>query len=235
MSDREALGALLDADRWIDRVVFQRAHLPESDQLAALESVLRQQAAALRDEEAAAAAVRSAYEEAATRADQLQRRRRELEVALAVSTVGRDLAAMQHELESIVAQRERVDDEALARLVELEEREAAIDGLRTDARANVDRRESLRAAVSELGATLDDEIAELRVARTACAASVSASVLARYERAMARAGTSGAARVVEGRCDGCRIALAPLDADRVKALADDEFMECPSCARLLLR
>ena len=236
MSDHEALGALLDADRWIERVSFQRNHLAEADELEAVESVLRAEAAALRDAQAAAAPARVAYEEASERADRLQRRRRELETALAVSTASsRDLTAMQHELASVIVQSERDDEVALGMLVEVEERDAAIEALREVARANAARRESLRVTVDELRATLDDEIAVLRATRATHASAVSGPLLDRYERARARAGTSGASRVVEGRCDGCRIALAPLDADRVRALADDEFMECPSCGRLLLR
>jgi predicted nucleic acid-binding Zn-ribbon protein len=57
---------------------------------------------------------------------------------------------------------------------------------------------------------------------------------ARYDVAMTRAGTSGAAQVVEGRCEGCRLALAPLDYDHFKAQAPDTFMDCPECGRLLL-
>ncbi len=236
MSDLEALGALLDADRWIDRVTSQREHLPEGEALTAVESVLRTQAGAVRDAEAATAPVRAAYDEASTRADRIQRRRRELEAALAASTAGaRDLAAIQHELESVVAQCEIADEAALLLLSRLEELEADVDGLKTAAKENVARREELRATVTELRATLDDEVANLRVARSLCAAAVPAPLLDRYERALARVGIAGASRVVDGRCDGCRIALAPLDLDRAKALADGEFMECPSCGRLLLR
>jgi predicted nucleic acid-binding Zn-ribbon protein len=56
----------------------------------------------------------------------------------------------------------------------------------------------------------------------------------RYNAALARVGTSGAANVIEGRCDGCRIALSPLDLDRWKSQAPDAFMDCPECGRLLL-
>ena len=56
----------------------------------------------------------------------------------------------------------------------------------------------------------------------------------RYESALARVGTSGAAVVLEGRCDGCRLALSPLDFDRFKAQPPDTFMDCPECGRILL-
>ena len=63
---------------------------------------------------------------------------------------------------------------------------------------------------------------------------VSPELLARYDAAFARVGTSGAAQVDAGRCDGCRIALSPLDVDRWKGQAEGSLMNCPECGRLLL-
>ncbi|MGH9019887.1 MAG: C4-type zinc ribbon domain-containing protein, partial [Acidimicrobiales bacterium] len=56
----------------------------------------------------------------------------------------------------------------------------------------------------------------------------------RYDDALARVGGSGAAQVDAGRCDGCRIALSPLDLDRWRVAPEGSFPPCPSCGRLLL-
>ena len=96
------------------------------------------------------------------------------------------------------------------------------------------RREELRGAVEQLRASLDEEAASLRAARDERAREVSEPLRARYQRAMDRVGTSGASQIVAGRCDGCRIALAPLDLDRAKNLDGDAFMDCPSCGRVLV-
>jgi hypothetical protein len=74
----------------------------------------------------------------------------------------------------------------------------------------------------------------LRASRAERAAQLSPALLARYEDLLKRVGTSGAAQVDAGRCDGCRILLSPLDLDRWKALGEDSFMPCPECGRLLL-
>jgi len=66
-----------------------------------------------------------------------------------------------------------------------------------------------------------------------CAA-LAPELLKRYEAALARAGTSGASQIVSGRCDGCRIALSPLDLDRWKGQPEGAFMNCPECGRLLM-
>lgn len=235
MSDAEALRALMEADRWIDRVVAQRDHLPEAEELTTLETDLRAEVVQIREAEAAVVPIRAAYEAAGDRADRIDRRRRELESALTASTGGaRDLSAMQHEFESISSQGDVADEEALALLEDLEGRDAVIATLRADAKPKLARREELRAAIEQLRATLDDEIASLRVARDERSSEVPESLRRRYQHAMDRVGGSGAAQIVDGRCDGCRIGLAPLDLDRAKQLAEGTFMDCPSCGRVLL-
>ena len=235
MTDAEALRALMEADRWIDRVISQRDHLPESEELANLEGQLRIEVVAIRDAESAVAPMRATYEEVAARADRIQRRRRELETALAASTSGaRDLAAMQHELESISAQGAEADEEALGLLESIEERDSFVERLRRDIKPKLARREEFRSTIEQLRSSLDEEVASLRVARDERARDVPENLRIRYQRAMDRVGTSGAAQIVTGRCDGCRIALAPLDLDRAKNQDEDSFMDCPSCGRILV-
>ncbi len=235
MTDAEALRALMEADRWIDRVIAQRDHLPESEELANLEGQLRIEVVAIRDAESAVEPMRATYEEVAARADRIQRRRRELEAALAASTSGaRDLAAMQHELESISAQGADADEGALGLLESIEERDAFVERLRRDIKPKLARREELRSTIEQLRSSLDEEVASLRVARDERARDVPEDLRVRYQRAMDRVGTSGAAQIVTGRCDGCRIALAPLDLDRAKNQDEDSFMDCPSCGRILV-
>ena len=110
---------------------------------------------------------------------------------------------------------------------------AAIKGR---AQPGVARRGELQATGSPNSqASLDEELASLREGRRDCAsAAVSPELLARYDAALVRAGTSGAAQVDAGRCDGCRIALSPLDVDRWKGQPSGTFMACPECGRLLL-
>jgi predicted nucleic acid-binding Zn-ribbon protein len=98
----------------------------------------------------------------------------------------------------------------------------------------MDRRGVLQAQITELQATLDEEIASLRISRGERAKDVPEAILKTYEAAHLRVGISGAAQVENGRCDGCRIELSPLDFDRWKAQAEDTFMACPECGRLLL-
>jgi predicted nucleic acid-binding Zn-ribbon protein len=92
----------------------------------------------------------------------------------------------------------------------------------------------LQAQIVGLESSLDEELLALRAQRSERAAALSSELRARYDAAFVRVGTSGASQVAEGRCDGCRIALSPLDLDRWKGQANGSFMACPECGRLLL-
>lgn len=235
MSETEAVRALMEADRWIDRVGSQRNHLPEMAELATLEEELRSLVKALHEAQAAQGPVRTAYEDARSESERLRQRANDLERTLSVSTANaRELTAIQHELEHLRELLGRSDDRELDLLLEVEPLDETVAAIKARAQPGVGRRAELLAAIAQLQATLDEELVSLRQARHERAAALSPELLVRYDRALARAGTSGAAQVDTGRCDGCRIALAPLDHDRWKSQAAGTFMTCPECGRLLL-
>ncbi len=225
----------MEADRWIDWVRVQKTHLPELVELAALETELRSLLGELREAEAAIAPLKSRCEVLAGESLRLRKRASDLDAALSSSTANaRELSAMQGELTNVRSRLATSEDLELDLLVELEPLEAVVSSIKQRAQPGVGRRAELQAAITQLQASLDDELVALRGTRDATVSAVPAPLRARYDAAMARAGGSGAAQVVDGRCDGCRIALAPLDYDRFKSLPEDTFMDCPECGRLLL-
>ena len=235
MSDADALRALMEADRWADRVRTQRDRLPERAELASVEDELRAMASALAEARAARDPVRTAFEDAARESERLRAREAEIDAALASPTAGsRELAAISAERDQVRARRAEAEDRELELLVEVEPLDEVVGAVRERARPLAERREALRASVEALTAGLEEEAAALSRDRVAVADAVPAGLRARYDDALARVGASGAAQVVDGRCDGCRIALAPLDLDRWRAAPEGEFPPCASCGRLLL-
>jgi len=225
----------MEADRWIDRVGAQRTHLVELGELASVEDELRALARALQEAQSAQAPVRDAYETATKEAERLRTRAKDLEATLSASTANaRELTALQRELEHVRELLERADDTELELLLALEPLDNSIVDIKTRAQPAAQRRGELRDEITQLQASLDEELTSLRASRDELALAVEPTLLARYSVAFARVGTSGAAQVDAGRCDGCRIALSPLDFDRWKALAPGPLMNCPECGRLLL-
>jgi predicted nucleic acid-binding Zn-ribbon protein len=225
----------MEADRWIDRVRSQKTHLPEIAELTALEAELRGLLKELRDAEGALAPMKAHLDSVATESQRLRTRAKDLDDALSSSTASaRELTAIQGELLHVRTLLAESEDRELDLLVALEPAEARIESVKQLAQPGVRRRAELLESIAQLRGTLDDELVSLQSDRDERAAALSTSLRTRYDAALARSGTSGAAQVVEGRCDGCRIALSPLDYDHYRAQPPDTFMECPECGRLLL-
>jgi predicted nucleic acid-binding Zn-ribbon protein len=235
VSDETHLRELMEADRWVDRVRAQREHLPELGELAAVESELRALAERLGALEAARRPARDAFNEAADRAESLRQRRADLERRLeGASAPARELATLQSELDRLAGMLNEAEDLEVALLLELEPLDEVAHEVRTQAQPLAQRRHDLQGVIVELQATLDDEITHLRARRDQLAERLGPALAQRYGAALARAGVSGAALVDGQRCDGCRVALSPLDLDRWRAAPSGSFPECPHCGRLLL-
>jgi hypothetical protein len=204
-------------------------------ELTALEAKLRGLLKDLRDSEGALAPVQANLDTVAKESQRLRTRAKDLDDALSSSTASaRELSAIQSELfhvRTLLAERE---DRELELLVALEPAEARVESVKQLAQPGVRRRAELLETIAQLQSTLDDELVSLQRDRDERAVALSNSLRTRYDAALARVGTSGAAQVVEGRCDGCRLALSPLDYDRYRAQPPDTFMDCAECGRLLL-
>lgn len=228
------LRELMDVDRALERVSAQRAHLLEREELRAAEEMLRTWSQELHLAREALEQARQAYEQQRHESQKLQERRAELDRRLASTSDARELAAVAHERELVHQLASEVEDEELAQLVALEPLELAPLEIADWARPLVQRRTELMASIGAHEMALDDEKTRLLASRHDVIAQVDPAVLRVYEGALARSGTSGAANFDGVRCDGCRIALSPLDADRFKRREPDAVVECPECGRILL-
>jgi predicted nucleic acid-binding Zn-ribbon protein len=225
----------MEADRWVERVIAQRGHLPEMAELATIEDELRALVASLKEAQNTQAPVQKKYTELQSDADKLRKRAQDIQSKLDSSTANaRELGALQTEIEHVRDLLSKAEDLEMDAFLELEPLDQVISDIKAAAQPKMDRRGVLQAQITELQATLDEEIASLRISRGERAKDVPEALLKTYEAAHLRVGISGAAQVENGRCDGCRIELSPLDFDRWKAQAEDTFMACPECGRLLL-
>jgi len=235
MEHVDALRSLLEADRWCERVRGQRDHLPEQTELTDVEGQLRALLAALKEAQALHDPLAASYKTAHETAASLSQRRARLQATLDASTAGaRELTSITHELETVSQACSEAEDAELTLLLELEPAAERVDTIKRQAQPLVARRAELQGTIAGLVETLDDELRSLTVDRDARRAAVPEPWRSRYDAAAKRVGGAGAAFVDAGRCDGCRIALAPLDLDRFKAAGHGDLVECPSCGRLLL-
>ena len=226
------LSELIDADRWIDRLTQQRGHLPESVELAAVEDELRRRVAELKVRESARANAAAALEQSQQRSEPLRQRLATLRAAARSATGGsRDLVALEKEITHVASDVARYDDQELILMESLEPLEAAVRDLKHETQPLIATRATLTATIAELQASIDDEVAAKRQARDDISAQLPDGVRRAYDEALRRAGVSGGAYVDGNRCDGCRIALSPLDLDRWRQ-GSAAVSACPECGRV---
>jgi uncharacterized protein len=235
VSDTDSLTALLDADRWIDKARIHLERLAEKQELSDVEAQIRVLATEMRDLESQRGPARTAFETATEHAEVLRQRRRHLDEQLNHATVpARDLASMQGELAKVTSAMSAAEDDEVAGLLALEPLDNTDTEIRSRAEPLIARRKELQSTIEALLETGNEELAHLVAARGPLADALSSPLRQRYDIALKHAGVSGAAHLVDGRCDGCRVTLSALDISRARALPLDQFADCPHCGRLLL-
>lgn len=233
----DALLALADHDAAVVRARHDVEHPPAQ---AAVNAANEQLAALANDKRALdelrtpltkrAAVLESDATAARERAAVIQRR---LDAA---TGAGRDLEAMEEERRSLETRASGFEDDQLEALEALEPLDAADEELRERAAAIAEERDAAAARLEDELAAATAALAELVEQRAAIAAALDPALLARYEAVAARTGGSGAARLVDGRCGGCRVAVPASVADRLLHGADhDAIATCDECGRLLVR
>ncbi len=147
----------------------------------------------------------------------------------------RELQALQDDVASIRRRIGQLEDDELE-IMELVE---PVDVERTQLTGERERLDAegarLRAALDEAESDLAAQLAAVRAEREAAAAEVPDELWPEYDKLRVRFGGVGIARLVGSTCQGCHLALAAVEVDRIRKLPLDEAVHCEECGRLLVR
>ncbi|HEY2999965.1 MAG TPA: C4-type zinc ribbon domain-containing protein [Acidimicrobiales bacterium] len=147
----------------------------------------------------------------------------------------RELQALQDDVASIRRRIGQLEDEELE-IMELSE---PVDAERADLTAEGDRLaaeyERVAVGLAESEADIAAELATVRAERDEAAAQVPPELWAEYDALRAQLGGVAIARLVGSTCQGCHLALAAVEVDRIRKLGVDETVHCEECGRLLVR
>jgi len=144
----------------------------------------------------------------------------------------KELGAIEKEVAMLKSQQSELD----GRTLELYE---SVEKARAEARAAreavADLENQVAAALTQESADksrLDEELADTISRRADVAPKVTdRALLARYEVVRKKTASTGIAKVVGGKCEGCRISITPFTAR--KLYEDKEYVSCESCGRIL--
>lgn len=236
VADQNRLLALQQLDSTLAQLDARRRSLPEAAEAAALEQragVLDQDAVILRTR---VADLDREVAKAEREVDQVRTRAERDRARLAAGTgSAKDLVGLQHELESLAARQNDLEE---VELEVMERREAESERLAAVEAELAQVREKLADAVSRRDAAMAEIMANGRrvsAERAQAATGIDAALIALYDKIRSSRGGVGAARLDGIRCEGCHLDLPPSDVSRIRALAPDEIARCEECGRILVR
>jgi len=143
----------------------------------------------------------------------------------------KELGAIEKEIGMLKSQQGQLD----GRTLELYD---SVEQARSEARAArqalADLENQTTAALEQESADksrLEEELAETISRRGDVAPKVTdKALLSRYEVVRKKTGSTGIARIVNGKCEGCRISITPFTVR--KLYEDKEYVSCESCGRI---
>lgn len=237
MSRWEPLLEVQEHDTIADQLAHRRRTLParaELDAVMAELSTLEGTASEVEAERAELARTQQRFEDEIA---SLQAKAEQHDKTLYGGSVGnpRELQALQDEIAALKRRISHLEDQELEVMEELEPVDRRLAEL-TRRRTELDERATaLRAEIAEAEVEIDAELSRVRSARAAAAGTAEPDLLAEYEQLRPRTGGIAIARLVNGHCGGCHLALSAVEVDRIKRLPEDELVHCEECGRLLAR
>lgn len=141
----------------------------------------------------------------------------------------KELTSLQHEVESLNAKRDQMEERALEVMEQVELATANLDSLSDKLKALEEEwcgeQQKLSAEVEQL----KDIISELKDKRQKIGDTMDAETLDYYSRLRKQKGLA-VARIEQGTCCGCRISLSTAELQRVRG---GGLIKCNSCGRIL--
>ena len=147
----------------------------------------------------------------------------------------KDLQAISHENEALERRIGVLEEAELEVMEQLEQADATRAELATALEGLTGQRDAAAAQRDTAYGELDAQAAELTPRREAAAAQLPEALAALYTRRRTGSGGVGAAALVDGRCQGCRLELNMAELRDIRAAAPDEVVECEECGRILVR
>lgn len=161
--------------------------------------------------------------------------RAKLERQMKTIIAPREAEALQHEMQTLAAERNELDDRGL---LLLESSAAADEDLQklvdTENRA-IEVEATTKHALDLAVVSKNDEIDALQSRRVEVAAPINAADIATYDRLRASYKGIAVAIIQHGVCGGCHMDISVSELDAMKRLPADQVAECPNCNRLLVR
>ena len=224
-------------DSKLDQLAHRRRTLPELADIARASSALNDVAdllvaAQTEESDVRREVAKSEADVEAVRARSVRDRQR-----MDAGSVGsaKELEALQHEVESLARRQSDLEDvelEAMERLESIQVRVGELEARKSDLTAEL---ADLEARRDDSFADIDRDTLYIGGERDRAASGLPADLMTLYAKLRADQGGIGAAALWQGKCQGCRLQLTPMEIARVRDAPGDEVLRCEECRRILIR
>jgi uncharacterized protein len=237
MTRWDMLLAVQELDTHADQLVHRSQTLPVRGQLAALEEQVAAVDARIAEVDGRRAELGKAQQRLEDEVASLQDKAALADKQLYSGTTNnpRELQALQDDIASIRRRITKLEDDELEVMEATEPVEAQRAELVAE-RDRLDQDAArLRAELAEAEAEIEAELRDVGQRREAAAAEVPEELWPEYDRLRAQLGGVAIARLAGSTCQGCHLGLSAVEVDRIRHLSPDEPVHCEECGRLLVR
>ena len=147
----------------------------------------------------------------------------------------KELEQTQHELQTLGSRRAELEEVELEIMMR-------VDGLKERIETLSSEENQLTLAIADINirkenalAAVHTELEGIDTDRKATTQSVSAEILALYEKIREANNGIGAAALAGNQCKGCNLTLNTIELQRIAGLAEDEVVRCEECRCILVR
>jgi predicted nucleic acid-binding Zn-ribbon protein len=147
----------------------------------------------------------------------------------------KELEALQHEVESLARRQGVLEDVELEAMERLESVQAYLAEQRDRLAGLTGEVSTLVGKRDEAFAAIDKDVDYISGERARAATGLPDDLMTLYAKLRADQGGIGAAALRQGRCEGCRLQLTPIEVGRIRNAPGDEVMRCEECRRILVR
>ena len=147
----------------------------------------------------------------------------------------KELEQTQHELETLHKRKSELEEVELEIMVRKEEIDKRLNIQNSEIEKLSKVKTDLEASVSTKSTQLNDQISKATEERNKSIKNISVDLANLYEKIRTNSSGVGAARLFDGKCEGCNLTLNAVEITRIKGLPEDEVVRCEECNRILVR
>ena len=239
-ADPSAQLKLLDVqalDARADQLRHQRANLPETAEITALQASRKELDDAARDARIAVDDLTVEQRKVDADVEQVKARRTRDRSRMdqGLITNPKDLERMSHELESLERRITSLEDDELEVMARLEDAQRTLDELTARVLEADERLATLGAARDARTAEIDAALGEVESERGPAVEGLPEDLLALYDKLRVQKGGVGAAELRQRRCTGCQLGIDNAELAVIKRAPSDTVVRCEECSRILVR